>query len=112
MYRILPSDSGACETVCALVLRARCGKCGPGSPAAPSLVTGIVLIPFGRLLQSLPFPHPLPPFHYPILEAAMAPRKRKKSSGSEAFPPQLATVNLHAAGMAVGAEEHWAAVPA
>lgn len=42
----------------------------------------------------------------------MAPHTRKKSSGSDAFPPQLATVNLHAAGMDSGAEEHWAAVPA
>jgi len=39
----------------------------------------------------------------------MAPRTRKKA---DAFPPQLATVNLHAAGIDVGAEEHWAAVPA
>ena len=29
-----------------------------------------------------------------------------------ALTPQLATVNLHAAGIDVGAEEHWAAVPA
>jgi transposase len=42
----------------------------------------------------------------------MAPRKRKKSSVSDALPPQLATVNLHAAGIDVGAAEHWAAVPA
>ena len=42
----------------------------------------------------------------------MAPRTRKKSAVSDAFPPQLATVNLHAAGIDVGAEEHWAAVPA
>ena len=43
----------------------------------------------------------------------MAPRKRKKSAPcSDALPPQLATVNLHAAGIDVGAEEHWAAVPA
>jgi hypothetical protein len=28
------------------------------------------------------------------------------------LPPQLATVHLHAAGIDVGAEEHWAAVPA
>jgi hypothetical protein len=85
--RIRPSDSGSCETVCALVLRARCGKCGPGSPAAPSLVTGIVLIPCGRVLQSSPRPRPLPLCHCPILEAAMAPRKRKKSSVSDAFLP-------------------------
>lgn len=42
----------------------------------------------------------------------MAPRKRKTSSGSDSLPPQLATVNLHAAGIDVGAEEHWAMVPA
>ena len=42
----------------------------------------------------------------------MAPRTRKKSSVSDALPPQLATVNLHAAGIDVGAEEHWTAVPA
>ena len=42
----------------------------------------------------------------------MAPRTQKKSSVSHSLPPQLATVNLHAAGIDVGAEEHWAAVPA
>jgi hypothetical protein len=42
----------------------------------------------------------------------MAPRKRNKSAVSDAFPPQLATVHLHAAGLDVGAQEHWAAVPA
>ena len=42
----------------------------------------------------------------------MAPRKQKKAPVSDALPPQLATVNLHAAGIDVGAEEHWAAVPA
>ena len=41
----------------------------------------------------------------------MARRKRKNTSSSDALPPQLATVNLHAAGIDVGAEEHWAAVP-
>jgi hypothetical protein len=49
---------------------------------------------------------------YSILEVAMAPRKRKKSAPADAVPPQLATVHLHAAGVDVGAEEHWAAVPA
>ena len=42
----------------------------------------------------------------------MAPHKRKKSAPAAALPPQLAIVNLHAAGVDVGAEEHWAAVPA
>jgi len=41
----------------------------------------------------------------------MARRKRKISLPSDALPPQLATANLHAAGIDVGAEEHWAAVP-
>jgi transposase len=37
----------------------------------------------------------------------MAQRKRK----AQALPPQLAAVNLHAAGIDIGAEEHWVAVP-
>ena len=76
------------------------------------LVTGNVLIPLRRVLQPPPLPRPLPLVSYSILEAAMAPRKRKKSAPADALPPQLATVNLHAAGVDVGAEEHWAAVPA
>ena len=60
----------------------------------------------------LPLPRPLPLFPFPILEVAMAPRKRKNSAPAHALPPQLDTVNLHAAGVDVGAEEHWAAVPA
>ncbi len=42
----------------------------------------------------------------------MAPRTRKNSAPAHALPPQLATVTLHAAGVEVGAAEHWAAVPA
>ena len=42
----------------------------------------------------------------------MALRKRKNSAPAHALPPQLDTVNLHAAGVDVGAEEHWVAVPA
>jgi len=42
----------------------------------------------------------------------MALRTRKNSAPAPALPPQLDTVNLHAAGVDVGAEEHWAAVPA
>ena len=42
----------------------------------------------------------------------MAPRTRKNSAPAHALPPQLDPVNLHAAGVEVGAEEHWAAVPA
>src|SRR5712691_1524789 len=110
--RILSLSSGVSETVRALVLRARCWKFGPGSPAATALVTGDVLIPFRRVLQPPPLPRPLPLVSYSILEVAMAPRKRKKSAPADALPPQLATVNLHAAGVDVGAEEHWAAVPA
>ena len=42
----------------------------------------------------------------------MAPRTRKNSAPAHALPPQLDPVNLHAAGVEVGAAEHWAAVPA
>ena len=35
----------------------------------------------------------------------MARRKRKISLPSDALPPQLATANLHAAGIDVGAED-------
>ena len=50
MCRILSLCSEASETVRALVLCARCWKCGPGSPAATALVTGGVLIPLRRVL--------------------------------------------------------------
>lgn len=42
----------------------------------------------------------------------MAPRQPKTTAVSDAFPPHLAPVNLHAAGMAMGAAEPWAAVAA
>ena len=110
--RIFSSSSGASETVSALVLCARCWKFGPGSPAATAWVTGDVLIPFRRVLPPPPLPHPLPLVSSSLLEGARAPRQRKKSAPADALPPQRATVNLHAAGVDVGAEEHWAAVPA
>src|SRR5712692_12099650 len=37
--------------------------------------------------------------------------KRDKRKG-KCLPSQLAAVNLHAAGIAIGATEHWIAVPA
>jgi hypothetical protein len=41
----------------------------------------------------------------------MAPRKRKATQATPALPPQLAAANLHAAGIAIGAEAHCVAVP-
>lgn len=41
----------------------------------------------------------------------MAQRKQKTSRSKTALPPQLAAVNLHAAGIDIGAEGHWVAVP-
>jgi transposase len=41
----------------------------------------------------------------------MAQRKQKHSRSPSSLPPQLATVNLHAAGVDVGAETHYVAVP-
>jgi transposase len=41
----------------------------------------------------------------------MAQRKQQKSPSKSALPPQLATVNRHAAGIDVGADTHDVAVP-
>jgi transposase len=41
----------------------------------------------------------------------MAQRKPKQAHSKSALPPQLAAVNLHAAGIDVGAEAHYVAVP-
>ncbi len=41
----------------------------------------------------------------------MAQRKPKSSRSKPTLPPQLAAVNLHAAGIDIGAEAHWVAVP-
>ena len=41
----------------------------------------------------------------------MAPRKQKTAQAPPALPPQLAAVNLHAAGIDIGAEAHFVAVP-
>jgi transposase len=46
-----------------------------------------------------------------IVEAAMAQRKQNKSPSTSALPPQLATVNRHAAGIDVGADTPDVAVP-
>jgi transposase len=39
--------------------------------------------------------------------------KRRRKQGAETFglPPQLQQVNLNAAGVDIGSEEHWVAVP-
>jgi transposase len=41
----------------------------------------------------------------------MAPRKPQAAQATPALPPQLAAVNLHAAGIAIGADAHCVAVP-
>ena len=41
----------------------------------------------------------------------MAQRTPKSSRSKPTLPPQLAAVNLHAAGIDIGAEAHWVAVP-
>ena len=41
----------------------------------------------------------------------MAQRKRKTSPSTPTLPPQLAAANLHAAGIDIGAEGHFVAVP-
>jgi hypothetical protein len=41
----------------------------------------------------------------------MAPRKQKAAQTPPVLPPQLAAVNLHAAGIDLGAEAHFVAVP-
>ena len=41
----------------------------------------------------------------------MAQRQQKAPRAQSSLPPQLAAVNLHAAGIDVGAEVHYVAVP-
>lgn len=41
----------------------------------------------------------------------MTQRKQKRSRSNTTLPPQLAAVNLHAAGIDIGAAVHWVAVP-
>jgi hypothetical protein len=80
-------------------------------PAATSMVTGLPLIPFGRVLQlRCSRAHCCCP-HYAIVEVIMAPRKPKAAPATPALPPQLAAVHLHAAGIDIGAEAHFVAVP-
>jgi len=45
-------------------------------------------------------------------EVTMARRKLQHPRSKTALPPQLAAVNLHAAGIDVGAEAHYVALPA
>jgi transposase len=46
-----------------------------------------------------------------IMAATMAHRQQPPRRSQPALPPQLAAVNLHAAGIDVGAEAHDVAVP-
>jgi transposase len=46
-----------------------------------------------------------------MVEVVMAQRKPKPARSRSSLPPQLAAVNLHAAGIDIGAEAHYVAVP-
>jgi transposase len=45
------------------------------------------------------------------VETAMAPRKQQSARSTPTLPPQLAAVHLYAAGIDMGAENHWVAGP-
>jgi transposase len=47
----------------------------------------------------------------PRREDVMGKRRRRKPQENTGLPPQLQQVNLNAAGIDVGSEEHWVAVP-
>jgi hypothetical protein len=91
--------------------------------ATTSLVTGPVLIPFGRLHASPSLPPPrLPYIGFLLLEALMTPHK---DYALEPCPPApmpllppspllsdaLQVYHPHAAGIDIGEAEHWVAVP-
>ena len=61
------------------------------------------------------FPRSLPkPIIAGLGEEAMArskPKTARADTRSPTLPPQLAAVNLHAAGIDIGAEAHYVAVP-
>lgn len=59
-----------------------------------------------------PLPPPLPLSVSPVMvEVVMAQRQPKQARSKSALPPQRPAVNLHAAGIDVGAEAHDVAVP-
>jgi hypothetical protein len=104
---ILPGSSGSCEAVQANgalcpVVRLVPGARGDihGDRLAPDPVWQSASIP--RL------PRPLCSPHRASVEVIMAPRKQQTTP---ALPPQLAAVNLPAAGLDIGAEAHFVAVP-
>ncbi len=74
--------------------------------AATALVARADVTPFGRLLL---FPPSCARCHYCLClaEGSMKQDQRK----GKRLPVQLATVNLHAAGIDIGAQEHGVAVP-
>lgn len=68
--------------------------------------------PVWKRAATAPLPRPLSlPVPVVIVEAAMAQRQRKAPRSQSSLPPQWAAVNLHAAGIDVGAEVHYVAVP-
>ena len=80
-------------------------------PAATSVVTGRHLIPLGRVLQCRCSRAHCDAPHCAIVEVIMAPRKQKAAQATPPLPPPLAAVNLHAAGIDIGAEAPCVAVP-
>ena len=91
--------------------------------ATTSLVTGPVLIPFGRLHASPSLPPPRPSYICFLLpEAAMTPHKDycldpPPPAPTPLLPPSpvlsdaLQVSHPHAAGIDIGEAEHWGAVP-
>jgi hypothetical protein len=68
--------------------------------------------PVGKSTSTPPLPPPLPLSVSPVMtEATMAHRQQQHPRSQSALPPQLAAVNLHAAGIDIGAEAHYEAVP-
>jgi hypothetical protein len=59
-----------------------------------------------------PLPRPLPLAVSPVMvEVVMAQRQQKQARSRSSLPPQRAAVNLHAAGIDIGADAHDVAVP-
>ena len=75
--------------------------------AATTLVARLDVTPFGRL----PSFSPSRTCCHDDLATAEGSMKQDKRKGNRQ-PPQLATINRHAADIDSGAQEHWVAVPA
>jgi len=80
-------------------------------PAATPLVTGSPLLPLRRVLPSRGSRARYLAALSGMVEAVRSQRTQKTSPSKPTLPPQRAPVNLHAAGIDVGAEAHCVAVP-